>query len=350
MNDQTALHGVLAVRFTGQEYDLENDLYYYNARFYDPNLGVFTSADSIVPSEYYSQAFNRYMYVMGNPLIYNDPSGHLFWFVPVIIIAAVVGAIAGGTKGNVKGWVQGKQKFDWNGAAKGAFVGGLSAAAMFGGAAIGGALFGSATLAGAVGTGASAGFAGGFAGSALSAWMDGASLGDGLKAGLYGGIKGALIGGAVGAIGFGYDAYLNSQAELFLNDQSSGLGAAIRDKVESMSWDVAMAGGKYGFGAGFIKGTLQGLLEKRSIGESLMMGMSTGGQWGLAGFYVGYFGTSFLEYTAWGGLFGLATGFISHSLSATNPRLWLGAGIGMSMGFGLATQFTIPFFVYDKKR
>ncbi|MER3448194.1 MAG: hypothetical protein C4291_15860, partial [Candidatus Dadabacteria bacterium] len=45
-------------------------------RFYDPLLGRFLSADSIVPGAGNPQAFNRYSYVLNNPLRYTDPSGH----------------------------------------------------------------------------------------------------------------------------------------------------------------------------------------------------------------------------------------------------------------------------------
>ncbi len=48
----------------------------YVARGYSPALGRFVSADTIVPGAGNSQAYNRYMYVLGNPLGRTDPSGH----------------------------------------------------------------------------------------------------------------------------------------------------------------------------------------------------------------------------------------------------------------------------------
>ncbi len=62
-------------RFTGQKYD-GTGLYYYNARYYDPALGAFISPDTIVPDPTNLLDYNRYSYVRGNPLKYNDPSGH----------------------------------------------------------------------------------------------------------------------------------------------------------------------------------------------------------------------------------------------------------------------------------
>jgi len=36
--------------FTGQTYDIESGLYYFNARYYNPQLGRFIQADTVVPS------------------------------------------------------------------------------------------------------------------------------------------------------------------------------------------------------------------------------------------------------------------------------------------------------------
>ena len=62
-------------RYTGQRVETGTGLYDYGARWYDPAIGRFLAADSIVPNPGDSQALNRYMYVLGNPLKYVDPSG-----------------------------------------------------------------------------------------------------------------------------------------------------------------------------------------------------------------------------------------------------------------------------------
>jgi len=69
--------------YTGQM--VEGDLYYYGARWYDPLLGRFIQADTIVPSAQGTQAFDRYAYVNNNPLRYTDPSGRWIcgdWYDP----------------------------------------------------------------------------------------------------------------------------------------------------------------------------------------------------------------------------------------------------------------------------
>ncbi len=56
--------------FTGQRSDAAvSGLDYYGARYYDPALGQFTAADSVL------DGFNPYIYVHGNPETLIDPSG-----------------------------------------------------------------------------------------------------------------------------------------------------------------------------------------------------------------------------------------------------------------------------------
>ena len=47
----------------------EEGLYYFNARWYDPQLGRFITEDPI------KDGVNWYAYVANNPLIYTDPTG-----------------------------------------------------------------------------------------------------------------------------------------------------------------------------------------------------------------------------------------------------------------------------------
>jgi RHS repeat-associated protein len=63
-------------RYTGQVLDDATGLYYYNARYYDPQLGRFTQPDDIIPDFSNPQSYNRYSYCVNNPLRYTDPSGH----------------------------------------------------------------------------------------------------------------------------------------------------------------------------------------------------------------------------------------------------------------------------------
>ncbi len=71
--------------------ELETGLYYYGARYYDPVVGRFISADSMVPDPSNPQDFNRYTYVRNNPIIYSDPTGH-FILSAILLGAAISGA------------------------------------------------------------------------------------------------------------------------------------------------------------------------------------------------------------------------------------------------------------------
>ena len=62
-------------RFTGQREDATIGLYFYNARYLDPQLGRFVQPDIIVPNPGDPQSLNRYSYVLNNALRYTDPTG-----------------------------------------------------------------------------------------------------------------------------------------------------------------------------------------------------------------------------------------------------------------------------------
>lgn len=64
-------------KYNSQELDKETSLYFYNARYYDPKIARFASADTIIPGNgLETQGWNRFSYVAGNPIRYKDPTGH----------------------------------------------------------------------------------------------------------------------------------------------------------------------------------------------------------------------------------------------------------------------------------
>ncbi|MCB1193895.1 MAG: RHS repeat-associated core domain-containing protein [Leptospiraceae bacterium] len=66
---------IFRYKYTGQEEDIESGLYYYKSRYYDPFIGRFTQADTLVSTE--SQGgINQYAYTEGNPINFTDPMGH----------------------------------------------------------------------------------------------------------------------------------------------------------------------------------------------------------------------------------------------------------------------------------
>jgi RHS repeat-associated protein len=64
-------------QFTGQYRQASLGLDFFNARWYDPALGRFVQADTLIPeASQGTQAWDRYAFVNNNPVRYNDPTGH----------------------------------------------------------------------------------------------------------------------------------------------------------------------------------------------------------------------------------------------------------------------------------
>jgi RHS repeat-associated protein len=81
--------------FTGQRADPMTGLNYFNARYYDPAAGQFTSADTMLPGKGLDPwGLSRYAYVEGNPISRTDPTGH-GWFDSIVsAVSHVVKAVA----------------------------------------------------------------------------------------------------------------------------------------------------------------------------------------------------------------------------------------------------------------
>ncbi len=76
-------------RFTGHRSEDGFGLIDMRARYYDPLIGRFISADSIVQAPGDPQTLNRYAYTRNNPLKYVDPSGHCFIFAGIDTVACI---------------------------------------------------------------------------------------------------------------------------------------------------------------------------------------------------------------------------------------------------------------------
>jgi RHS repeat-associated protein len=99
-------------QYTGREYDSETGLYYYRARYYDPQIGRFISEDPMNTSA----GLNFYQYALNNPIDLSYPTGNnpaitipwpwmqVAWKVPPAWLgpAAAVGGVA------VGGWLIGR--------------------------------------------------------------------------------------------------------------------------------------------------------------------------------------------------------------------------------------------------
>lgn len=77
-----------------------------NGRLYDPLLRRFLNADENIQDPYNTQNYNKYGYVLNNPLIYTDPNGEWFGIDDLIVsgISFVIGYIGHGFDSGNWGW------------------------------------------------------------------------------------------------------------------------------------------------------------------------------------------------------------------------------------------------------
>jgi len=167
-NRVSPIFGVTTDRgYTGHEHLDELNLIHMNGRIYDPALGRFMTADPVLQSADNLQSYNRYSYVLNNPLMYTDPSGYrslrktLRQVAKIAAIATVAVFAPEILAAN----------FSWAGAAWGASEFGAAGYTL--------------TTAGSIASGAIGGFAAGLINS-----------GGNIEAGLHGALTGALFGAA----------------------------------------------------------------------------------------------------------------------------------------------------------
>jgi RHS repeat-associated protein len=91
--------------YTEHEHLDEIGLIHMNGRVYDPLIGRFMSADPFIQAPDNLQSYNRYAYVMNNPLAYTDPSG--FISLKKLFRIAVVVGVAYFTGGAAAAWYEG---------------------------------------------------------------------------------------------------------------------------------------------------------------------------------------------------------------------------------------------------
>ena len=99
-------HSVTSKGFTGHEMVDEVGIIHMNGRIYDPKIGRFLQADPLVQSPRNTQSYNRYSYVVNNPLGLVDPSGYKYtWLddgggwkqIVGVVITAVASYFCAGT-------------------------------------------------------------------------------------------------------------------------------------------------------------------------------------------------------------------------------------------------------------
>ena len=135
ITDSNHIANVNPLRYRGYYFDSETGFYYVSSRYYDPEIGRFINADSLL-SQGTILGNNMFAYCLNNPVNIADTTGQLPFFLVTAAVGAVAGAVVGGVIAAKKGGNI------WAGIGIGAAVGGLVGAGL--GAAAGVMLAGSA--------------------------------------------------------------------------------------------------------------------------------------------------------------------------------------------------------------
>jgi hypothetical protein len=208
---------------------------YYNARFYDPSFGRFLTADTIVPDPANAQGFNRYAYVINNPIIYTDPSGHWVHIAVGAAVGAIVTAANGGSTEEILA---------------GAVIG--AAAAATGGAAAGAV---SAAGGSAVAVGMASGAASGAVSGGLTALYNGENMQTATEMAFQGAVKGAITGSVSSVVQEGTADFLG-EVELFG-------GADLSNEAIDIWSDTA---------AGAVCGGIDAYMNGEGVGKGVLKG------------------------------------------------------------------------------
>jgi len=112
--------------YTGHEHLWRAGLINMNARLYDPILRKFLSVDNVIQDPYNTQNYDRYSYVLNNPLLYMDVSGNELFVGTAILIGLAVGIFAKGIANMISGIPF------WYGIGKSGLMGAISGAISFG--------------------------------------------------------------------------------------------------------------------------------------------------------------------------------------------------------------------------
>ncbi|MCQ2335641.1 MAG: glycohydrolase toxin TNT-related protein [Paludibacteraceae bacterium] len=187
--------------FTGHEHIDAFGLIDMGGRVYDPVLGMFLSVDPFIQAPDNWLNYNRYLYCLGNPLIYVDPSGEI---ATALVVSIVVGVVVGTAVGTYCGYKAGATGWKLAAYAGIGLVAGVASGCV--GYGVGAALAGTAlagTFMGGMVIGAASGFTGGFITGVGNSLLEGKKFGESLLQGLKDGGIGAAIGAVVGGVSQG---------------------------------------------------------------------------------------------------------------------------------------------------
>lgn len=231
-NNLSAL-SVIDRGYTGHEHLQSIGIIHMNGRLYDAKLRRFLQPDNFVQEPYNTQNYNRYAYVLNNPLKFIDTNGENFgewwsknWKSVVVITAAVVVTVVVtvATAGTATPFM----------------------------------------------VGVYAGAAGGFTGSALGTALNGGSVGEVMVSGLIGAGTGAIFGGAGAYVaGFAPPGIINGA--LYGGSTSMALGG-LSTLASGGDFNSVSDGMVMNFAFGFVGGGFAGYSSAKAQGSNIFTG------------------------------------------------------------------------------
>jgi RHS repeat-associated protein len=215
--------------YTSHEHFAEVGIIHMNGRLYDPLLRRFLNADENIQDPYNTQNYNKYGYVLNNPLMFNDPSGEFAWaagffltYVAPVIWGAVVGTLISVGMYTIQSLVM--NSWSWNG-----FANALLMGAVTGGVSGGlGQVFSASGFWGSVGSSA---FVGAGTGG-VTALLTGQNFLEGV-------LKGAIIGGGLAAVSYSIsNLFTSSDPKINYADANENNTAAASNDVkgDKLNW------------------------------------------------------------------------------------------------------------------
>ncbi|MDC8026598.1 RHS repeat-associated core domain-containing protein [Elizabethkingia anophelis] len=210
--------------YTGHEHFEDIGIIHMNGRLYDPLLRRFLNADENIQDPNNTQNYNKYGYVLNNPLMYNDPNGEfwiagffLTWLAPMIF-GAIIGAAIGAAMYLAQTFLNGG--FNTGGFLKSLLLGGVSGLVTSGLSAV----FSLSSFFGTIGVGALTGGVGG----GINALFSGSDFMDGV-------IRGAIFGGVVAGV-----TWMVSKTVQYYNSKKPN--AITENDLKSLGYDINNTG------------------------------------------------------------------------------------------------------------
>lgn len=181
--------------YTSHEHLYDVELIHMNGRLYDPLLRRFLNADENIQDPFNTQSYNKYGYVINNPLMFNDPSGEIFIaasFLVPMLYGAIIGAVVGAGVYTIKSLITGN--WTWSGFGKSILVGAVTGA-------VSGGLSSTYTATGFTGAVVMGSINGGVVGG-----VDALLNGKNFATGFY---RGGLSGAAIGAVSYVVSSFVS---------------------------------------------------------------------------------------------------------------------------------------------